>query len=85
MFGINVYVSSQIAINETYGNNNDTSYNIVADMSQVVVGLRTQNTVLYDAYSFASTGQVQVITTSRVAFNVLATEAVQIIEGVRTS
>jgi hypothetical protein len=45
----------------------------------------TQNTVLYDPFSYASTGQVQVITTSRVAFNVLATEAIEIIEGVRTS
>jgi HK97 family phage major capsid protein len=70
---------------ETYGSNNDTSYIIVADMSQVVVGVRTQNTVLYDPFSNASTGQIQMITTSRVAFNVLATEAIEIIEGVRTS
>ena len=83
LFGLPVFVSSQIAINETYGNNSDTSYIIVADMSQVVVGVSTQNTVLYDPYSFASTGQIQVITTSRVAFNVLATEAIEIIEGVR--
>jgi HK97 family phage major capsid protein len=85
LFGLPVYVSSQIAINETYGSNNDTSYIIVADMSQVVVGLRAQNVVLYDPYTYASTGQIQVISTSRVAFNVLATEAVEIIEGGRTS
>jgi hypothetical protein len=36
-------------------------------------------------FSYASTGQIQVITTSRVAFKVLATDAVEIIEGVRTS
>jgi len=54
-------------------------------MSQVLVGRRTQNTVLYDPFSYASTGQIQVISTSRVVFNVLATEAVEIIEGVRTS
>jgi HK97 family phage major capsid protein len=85
LFGLPVYVSSQISITETYGSNNDTSYIIVADMSQVVVGVRTQNTVLYDPFSNASTGQIQMITTSRVAFNVLATEAIEIIEGVRTS
>ena len=70
LFGLPVFVSSQIAINETYGNNNDTSYIIVADMSQVVVGVRTQNTVLYDPFTYASNGQIQVISTSRVAFNV---------------
>jgi HK97 family phage major capsid protein len=85
LFGLPVFVSSQISITETFGSNNDTSYIIVADMSQVVVGVRTQNTVLYDPFSYASTGQIQVITTSRVAFNVLATEAIEIIEGVRTS
>jgi HK97 family phage major capsid protein len=85
LFGLPVFVSSQISITETFGNNSDTSYIIVADMSQVVVGLRAQNAVLYDPYTYASTGQIQVISTSRVAFNVLATEAVEIIEGVRTS
>jgi HK97 family phage major capsid protein len=85
LFGLPVFVSSQISITETFGSNNDTSYIIVADMSQVIAGLRTQNTVLYDPFSYASTGQIQVISTSRVAFNVLATEAVEIIEGVRTS
>jgi len=85
LFGLPVLVSSQISITETYGNNSDTSDIIVADMSQVVVGVRTQNTVLYDPFSYASTGQIQVITTSGVVFNVLATEAVEIIEGVRTS
>ena len=86
LFGLPVFISSsQIRITETYGNQNDTSYIIVADMSQVVVGVRTQNTVLYDPFTYGSTGQIQVITTSRVAFNVLATEAVEIIEGVRTS
>ncbi len=85
LFGLPVFVSSQISITETYGNNNDTSYIIVADMSQVVVGVRTQNAVLYNPFSYASTGQIEVITTSRVAFNVLATEAVEIIEGVRAA
>jgi HK97 family phage major capsid protein len=85
LFGLPVFVSSQISITETYGNNSDTSYIVVADMSQVVLGVRTQNTVLYDPFTYGSTGQIQVIATSRVAFNVLATEAVEIIEGVRTS
>jgi hypothetical protein len=54
-------------------------------MSQLAVGVRAQNAVLYDPYTYASSGQVQVISTSRIAFNVLANEAVEIIEGVRTS
>jgi len=37
------------------------------------------------AFGHASNGQIQVISTSRVAFNVLAPEAVEIIEGVRAS
>jgi hypothetical protein len=45
-----VFVTSQIVINETCGNNNDTSYIIVADMSQVVVGVRAENVALYDPY-----------------------------------
>jgi HK97 family phage major capsid protein len=85
LFGLPVFVSSQISITETFGNQNDTSYIIVADMSQVVVGVRTQNAVLYDPFTYGSTGQIQVITTSRVAFNVLATEGIEIIEGVKTS
>lgn len=67
LFGLPVFVSSQISITETFGNNSDTSYIIVADMSQVIAGFRTQNAVFYDPFSYASTGQVQVITQSRVA------------------
>jgi hypothetical protein len=52
-------------------------------MSQVIVGFRTQTSVLYDPYTYASQGQVQVISTSRVAFNVLAAEGVEIVEGMR--
>jgi HK97 family phage major capsid protein len=83
LFGLAVYVSSQISITESFGNQNDTSDIIVADMSQVIVGFRTQTSVLYDPYTYASQGQVQVISTSRVAFNVLAAEGVEIVEGMR--
>jgi HK97 family phage major capsid protein len=85
LFGIPVFVSSQISITETQGNQNDCSFVIVADMSQVCVGVRTQNAVIYNPFSYASAGQIEVITTSRVAFNVLATEAIEIVKGVRTS
>ena len=79
-----MYLSSQISITETKGANSDCSYMLVADMGQVVVGMRQQAAVLMDPYSLAANGQVRVITAVRVAFNLLATEGVQVIKNVRT-
>ena len=57
LFGITVFVSSQISIAETQGSSNDCSFVVVVDMSQVVVGVRTTNAVLYNPFSYASTGR----------------------------
>jgi HK97 family phage major capsid protein len=83
LFGIPVYLSSQISITETQGSNIDCSYVLVGDAQQLAVGVRTQNQVIYNPFSYASTRQVEVVQFSRLAFNVINTEAVEIIEGVR--
>lgn len=85
LFGLPVLLSSQISITETQGSNGDCSYIVVGDGSQLAVGIRTQNILLYDPYSFASTRQVQIVRHSRFAFNVLNVEAVEIIKGVRAA
>jgi HK97 family phage major capsid protein len=85
LFGLPVLLTSQISIAETQGSNSDCSYIVVGDGSQLAVGIRTQNFVIYDPYTYSSTRQVQVVQHSRVAFNVLNVEGVEIIEGVRTS
>jgi len=85
LFGLPVYTSSQIGITETLGSSNDCSYVIVADATQIVAGIRTDTAILYDPYSYASSGQVQIVAHSRLALNVLATEGTEVITGVRTS
>jgi HK97 family phage major capsid protein len=85
LFGLPVLLSSQISITETQGNQSDCSYIIVGDGSQLAVGLRAENSVIYDPFSYASSRQVQIVLHSRLAFNVLNVEAVEVIKGVRTS
>jgi hypothetical protein len=46
LFGIPVFVISQISITRDVRHQVHTSYIIVADMSQMIVGLRTQNCAL---------------------------------------
>jgi HK97 family phage major capsid protein len=83
LFGVPVFISSQIAINETVGSSSDCSYIVVADMSRVVVVRRTQLVVLYDPYTSSATDQAAILTTSRWGFGVLDEEAVEVITGVR--
>jgi HK97 family phage major capsid protein len=83
LFGVPVFLSSQISITETVGGSSDCSYIIVADMSRVVVVERSSIVVLYDPYSLSATDQVAVNTISRWGFGVLDDEAVEIIAGVR--
>jgi HK97 family phage major capsid protein len=84
LFGIRVALSSQVSIAETAGSNNDTSYILLADMSRVVVGIRSTLQVLYDPFSLSSTDQIVVRTTSRWGIALLDEEAVEVIAGVRT-
>lgn len=84
LFGVPVFLSSQVSITETVGSSTDCSYIIVADMSRVVVGKRQDMNVLYDPFSKSSTDQIVVQTTTRWGFGVLDDEAVEVITGVRT-
>ena len=83
LFGIPVFLSSQISITE-----NPTavsSYIVIADMSRVAVGKRLDMSVLFDPYSRSSYDQTQIITTTRWGFAVLDETAVEVIAGVKTS
>ena len=59
------------------------SYVLIGDSQQLAVGLRKENQVIYDPFSYTSTREIEVVMYSRLAFNVLNTQAVEIIEGVR--
>lgn len=83
LFGRPVFVSPQITITETVGGSSDCSYIVLADMSKVVVGRRLTLGVLYDPYSKSGTDQVVVQTQTRWDMNVLHTEAVEVLTGVR--
>lgn len=83
LFGLPVYVSSQIGITETVGGSTDCSYIVLADMSQVVVGVRGGVRVLFDEYSYASSRQVQVVMSMRVAFGLINVAGVELLTGVR--
>lgn len=83
LFGVPVFVTSQISITETVGASNDCSYILVADMSRVVIGRRQDINVLYDPYTLSSTGKVVINTWTRWALGVLDDEAIELISGVR--
>lgn len=85
LFGLPVLLSSQISITETQGSNADCSYVIVGDATQLAVGLRAQFVTIIDPYSLAGSRQTQIVTASLLAFNILNTEAVEIIKGVRAA
>lgn len=84
IFGLPVFLSSQISIADTRGSNSDTSWVAVADMSQIVLGRRLDVAVLFDPYSNSSTNQIVVQTTARWAgAGIINTAAVDLIAGVR--
>lgn len=83
LFGLPVYTSSQIGIAETVGGSTDCSYIVLADMSQVVVGVRGGLRALFDEYSYASSRQVQVVMSMRVAFGLINVAGVEVLTGVR--
>lgn len=85
IFGLPVFLSTQISIADTRGSNSDTSWIAVADMSQIVLGRRMHVSVLYDPYTMSGTGQVVVQTTARWAgVGIINTAGVDIVAGVRS-
>lgn len=83
LFGVPVYLSSQISITETVGSSTDCSYIIVADMRYVALGRRDSVLVLYDPFSYSKSDQVAIRSTTRWGLGVLHDEAVEVITGVR--
>ena len=58
LFGLPIYVSSQVSIAETVGSNTTTSWLAVVDPRQLAIGAREQVELLYDPYSRSSYDQV---------------------------
>jgi HK97 family phage major capsid protein len=83
LFGVPVYLSTQITITETVGASTDCSYVLVTDMSRVVVGRRSDVGVLFDPYSYARQGQVALWSALRIGFGLVNQVACQVIAGVR--
>lgn len=83
LFGVPVYLSSQIPTTETTGINTDTSHVILADMSQIVVGQRKQVEVaLSTDYAF-NADQTAIRVLGRFDIGVLNAAAVYLMLGVR--
>jgi len=86
LFGVPVFVSSQLSNTETAGSSGAVcSYILAIDMSRVVVGQRESVSVLIDPYSLSATDQVVIRTTTRWGIALLDEEGVQIIAGVKAS
>jgi HK97 family phage major capsid protein len=83
LFGVPIYLSSQISITQTEGSSNDCSWIGVADMTRVVVVRRNQVTVLYDPFTRSANDQVAILSTTRWGFAVIDETAVEVIRGVR--
>lgn len=83
LFGVPVYLSSQIPTTETTGISTDTSHVILADMSQIVVGQRKQVEVaLSTDYKFDA-DQTAIRVIGRFDIGVLNPAGVYIMLGVR--
>lgn len=83
LFGVPVYLSSQIPTTETVGTSTDTSHVILADMSQIVVGQRKQVEVaLSSDYAF-NADQTAIRVLGRFDIGVLNAAAVYVMLGVR--
>ncbi len=83
LFGLPVFLSSQMTITETIGTSTDCSWIAVVDMSRIVVAQRQEMTVLYDPFTYAKNDQVAIRTTTRWGMGVLDVAAVEVLTGVR--
>ncbi|MCC7181173.1 MAG: phage major capsid protein [Acidobacteria bacterium] len=85
LFGVPVYLSSQLSITEDSDNaaNSDCSAIIIADMRYVVVAQRQSMSVLLDPYSYSQSDQHAIRTTTRWGLGVIFDAAVEVLTGVR--
>jgi HK97 family phage major capsid protein len=80
LFGIPIFVSSQISITENVGGATK-SWLAVVDPTQLVIGRRLDVAVFYDPYSKSSFDQVLVRATARFDFAVLNSAGVEIVSA----
>ena len=83
LFGVPVYLSSQIAINETVGTSTDCSWIAVAQMDQIAVGRRQDINVAYSESRYFEFDQTAVRVTARFAIAPINEEGIELITGVR--
>ncbi|HUR35473.1 MAG TPA: phage major capsid protein [Vicinamibacterales bacterium] len=85
LFGLPVFLSSQMSIAETSSNsaNTDCSYIVIADMSRMVVARRTEVVVLYDPFTYAKSDRIAIRSTTRWGMGVIDPAAVEVLTGVR--
>lgn len=83
LFDVPVYLSSQISITEVKTSSTDCSYILAVDMSRIVVGQRSNMSVLYDPYSLSQKDQIAIRTTTRWGLAVLNEVSVELLSGVR--
>ncbi|MBI4266107.1 MAG: phage major capsid protein [Acidobacteria bacterium] len=83
MFGVPVFLSSQISITETVGSSTDCSWIGVADMTQTAFARRLDTEIVYDQSRYLEYDQTAVRVVSRADFARVNDEAVEILTGVR--
>tara|TARA_R110002110_G_scaffold415316_1_gene649193 strand:+ start:1183 stop:2346 length:1164 start_codon:yes stop_codon:yes gene_type:complete len=83
LFGVPVYVSSQISTTETVGTSEDCSWVGVVDMSQIVVARRNEITIEYSRDFRFDFDQTAIRTVSRWDIAPVNEEGIEIITGVR--
>lgn len=83
LFGLPVFASTNVPVNETTGTSTDTSPVILADMSQVIVGRARDIEVAYSADFRFDSDQVAVRVIGRFDVAVAQPAAVVVLTGVR--
>lgn len=82
LFGVPVYLSSQISVAETVGATSTCSWLAVCDMSQIVLGRNSQVRVSYGQECYFEYDQTAIRSTSRWAIANINEEAVELLTGV---
>lgn len=85
VFGVPVYVTSNIPTNLTVGQSSNNSLAVLADMSQVLVGLRKDVELLFDTSLYFAYDQTALRVVSRVDMQVANAASVVVMTGLRAS
>lgn len=85
VFGVPVFVTSNIPTNLTVGQSSNNSLAILADMGQVLVGLRKDVELLFDTSLYFAYDQTALRVVSRVDMQVANAASVVVMTGLRAS